>query len=156
MGKNWKSLFSGLQIVFIALLLSSCSVPRVIVYEDPLTAKQHNDLGVLYERKGMLELAQKEYEKAIKKDPDWYLPYFNLGNLFFKKKMYNKAIKLYKQSLEKNPENADALNNIAYVYYVIGDYQKAYFYVKRALSKKLKPEYLDTMERVEEKIYESD
>ena len=47
-------------------LLSSCSLPRIIVLEDPLTPEEHINLGVAYEKKGEADNAMKEYKEASK------------------------------------------------------------------------------------------
>ncbi|WP_457642927.1 tetratricopeptide repeat protein [Persephonella sp.] len=156
MGKIRKFLLGSLQIGFIIFLISSCSIPRIIIYEDPLSPQEHNDLGVAYEKKELLKLAEKEYRKAVKKSKNWDVPYFNLANVYFKQGNYKKAEEYYKKALHINPENADALNNLAYLYYTLGRYSEAYRLIKRALSIKMKKEYLQTMKEIEEKIYESD
>ncbi len=156
MGKNRKGLFGYLPLILFFIFSYSCSMPKIIILEDPLSAEEHNDLGVAYEKKGLLDLAEKEYNKAIKKKPNWDIPYFNLGNVYYKKGNLKRALQFYKKAVKLNPDNTDALNNMAYVYYLLKDYQKAYYYIKKALSKKLKSEYLQTMKEIEEKIYESD
>ena len=156
MGKGRKSLLGYLSLILFSMVLHSCSIPKIIVFKDPLSAEEHNDLGVAYEKKGFIDLAEKEYKKAIKEKPDWDIPYFNLGNLYYKKGDYKKAIYFYKKAIQLNPNNSDALNNMAYVYYLLGDYTKAYYLIKKAISKKVKKEYIQTMKEIEEKIYESD
>lgn len=143
----------NLQIVIliISFLITSCSVPKIVIYDDPLTATEHNDLGVVYEKKGMLELAEKEYLKAIKKDKNWYLPYFNLGNLYYKTKDIGKSVEYYKKAL-KLSENPDVLNNLAYALYTNGEYTEALSYIERALHIEKKPEYFDTYNKIKEKI----
>lgn len=56
----------GLLILF-NFFLFSCSVPTIVILEDPLTSQEHVNLGYIYEKQGKLELAEKEYKKAIKK-----------------------------------------------------------------------------------------
>jgi Tfp pilus assembly protein PilF len=156
-GKNGKSYFSGLQmkkLVFLittAFILSSCSIPKIVVYDDPLTAAEHNDLGVVYEKKGMFDLAEKEYKKAIKKDKNLYLPYFNLGNLYYKKGEKEKAVEYYLKALDKE-RNPDVLNNLAYVLYELGKYEEAKKYIEEALSIKKDPRYEDTYTKIKEKL----
>jgi hypothetical protein len=69
-----QKLFVGLPVailLFVAvLLLSSCALPKIVVLEDRLTAEQHNDLGYVYEQKGIFDLAEKEYLLAVKKRED--------------------------------------------------------------------------------------
>jgi tetratricopeptide (TPR) repeat protein len=96
------------------LLFAGCSLPRIIVLDDPLSPEEHINLGVAYESKGELEGAIKEYEAASKKLPRAYL---YLGNVFFQKNEWENAEKYYRKSIEKDPENADAYNNLAWLYY---------------------------------------
>ena len=55
---------SILALFLLSLLLAGgCSrIPRIIVLSDPLTAAEHVELGVAYERKGEVDLARREYE----------------------------------------------------------------------------------------------
>lgn len=153
MEKVGKYCTRSLQIVFSALtfLITSCSIPKVIVYEDPLTAMEHNDLGVVYEKKGLLDMAEKEYRKAIKKDSTWYLPYFNLGNVYYKKGDLDKAFEFYEKALEIE-EHPDVLNNIAYVLYEKGDYTEALKFIEKALTIEKKDAYIDTYDKIKERI----
>ncbi len=157
MGKDGKNNISGLQmrksivLILLGFFISSCSFPKIIVYDDPLSASQHNDLGVIYEKKGEFDLAEKEYKKAINKDKNWYLPYFNLGNLYYKMGKKEKAIEYYLKSLEKE-RNPDTLNNLAYVLYEFGRYEEAKKYIEEALSLKKDPNYEDTYKKILEKL----
>ncbi len=143
-----------LPLIFV--LIASCSMPKIIILEDPLSAEEHNNLGVAYEKKGMLDLAEKEYKKAIKKRKNWDIPYFNLGNVYFKKKDYKKAQEYYKKAIDINPKNTDAMNNLAYLYSLEGKYSEALRLIKRAISLNFKTEYLNTLKEIEEKVYKSD
>lgn len=102
--------------IFLALFLAAgCGrVPKIIVLEDPLTAEEHVELGVAYERKGELDLARREYEMALRKDKKSFLARFNLGNVFFAKKDYGKARGEYLRALELRPGDAEATNNLAW------------------------------------------
>jgi tetratricopeptide (TPR) repeat protein len=94
--------------------LFSCSLPRIVVLDDPLTPEEHLNLGVAYEKKGEFDSAIKEYELAAKELP---IANLYLGNAHFHKKDFDKAEKYYKLTIEKEPENADAYNNLAWLYY---------------------------------------
>lgn len=109
-------LLGRLLPVFLVLLLAGgCSrIPRIIVLEDPLDAAEHVDLGVAYERKGELDLARREYERALLKDTKFYRARVNLGNIFLAKKEYGKARGEYLLALELRPGDAEATNNLSW------------------------------------------
>ena len=108
----WRRLLPSL---FVLLLAGGCSrVPRIIVLEDPLTAAEHVELGVAYERKGELDLALKEYERALRKDGTFYRARVNLGNIYLAKKEYGKAREEYLLALELRPGDAEATNNLSW------------------------------------------
>jgi tetratricopeptide (TPR) repeat protein len=96
------------------LFLSSCSLPRIIILDDPLSPEEHINLGVAYEGRGEFDAAIKEYRAASKKTP---IAYLYLGNVYFVMKEYDKAEEYYKEAIEQDPLNADAYNNLAWLYY---------------------------------------
>jgi Tfp pilus assembly protein PilF len=136
-----------LSLVILPLLLS-CSIPRVYLIEDPLTAIQHNELGHIYESQGRLDLAQKEYRQAIRKEKGWAVPYFNLGNILFKMGDFKKAEEHYREALERDGTNPDFMNNLAYVLCEQSRYEEAQQWISRALFISPKKEYLDTQNRI--------
>ena len=110
--RSWRRV---LPTLLVLLLAGGCSrLPRIIVLEDPLTAAEHVELGVAYERKGELDLARREYERALQKDRKFYRARLNLGNIFLTKKEYGKAREEYLLALELRPGDADATNNLSW------------------------------------------
>jgi len=102
-------------LLLLLLLAGGCSrIPKIIVLEDPLTAAEHVDLGVAYERKGELDLARREYESALRKDRKLYRARLNLGNVFLAKKEFGKAREEYLKALELRPGDAEATNNLSW------------------------------------------
>ena len=104
-----------MPFLLVLLLAGGCSrVPRIIVLEDPLTTAEHVELGVAYERKGELDLARREYERALRKDGTFYRARVNLGNIFLAKKEFGKAREEYLLALELRPGDAEATNNLSW------------------------------------------
>jgi tetratricopeptide (TPR) repeat protein len=97
------------------VFFSSCSLPRIVVLDDPLTPEEHLNLGVAYEKKGEFDSAIKEYELAAQK---LSIAHLYLGNAHFHKNDFDKAEKYYRLTIEKEPQNADAYNNLAWLYYM--------------------------------------
>ena len=135
----------------LLLLLLSCSLPRVYVIEDPLTAVQHNELGYIYESQGKLDLAEKEYTQAVGKEKGWAVPHFNLGNVRFKMGDLKRAEGHYREAVEKDGTNPDFMNNLAYVLCEQSRYDEAEQWISRALSISPKKEYLDTQKKISSK-----
>ena len=110
--RSWRRV---LPLLIVLLLAVGCSrIPKIIVLEDPLTAAEHVELGVAYERKGELDLALREYERALRKDGKFYRARVNLGNIFLAKKEYGKAREEYLLALELRPGDAEATNNLSW------------------------------------------
>lgn len=113
---------SILLSILLLLLAAGCSrIPKIIVLEDPLTAAEHVDLGVAYEREGKLDLAQREYEKSLRKEKNLFQARVNLGNLSLARKDYGKAREEYLRALESRPGDAEATNNLAWAAIFSGD-----------------------------------
>lgn len=110
--RSWRRVLPFLLVLLVA---GGCSrIPKIIVLEDPLTAAEHVKLGVAYERKGELDLARREYERALRKDGKFYRARVNLGNIFLAKKEFGKAREEYLLALELRPGDADATNNLSW------------------------------------------
>lgn len=105
----------ALCFMLLALCLSGCAFPRIIVLDDPLSPEEHLNLGVTYEKKGELDSALKEYRAASKKLP---LAFLYMGNVYLQKNEFDEAESCYKKAIKKDPENADAYNNLAWLYYL--------------------------------------
>ena len=132
----------------VLILLWSCSMPRIVVLEAPLSASEHNELGVIYERSGKIDLARKEYLKAAEKDASWPVPLFNLGNLAYAQGDPAQAERFYHRCLALDGTDADVMNNLAHVLHEMGRDIDALEFIERALAVERKPEYLSTYEAI--------
>jgi tetratricopeptide (TPR) repeat protein len=98
-------------LLLLAALLAGCS--RIVILHDPLTAAEHNDLGVAYEAAGKHDLAHREYRKALKLDAGFVRARVNLGNLESAAGRWKRAEDCYRRALRDASGDADALNNLA-------------------------------------------
>lgn len=116
--------------------------------EDPLTAEEHNNLGVIYEREGKYDLALREYSMAINSDPSMVTPLVNKANIYYKLGEFTNAEKFYKKALSKDQMSLEAANNLSSLYIEAGEgYDEALSYMKTATQglEEIPPYALDTL-----------
>lgn len=136
-------------LLLAGLLLGGCSLPRLIVLNDPLDAHQHNDLGVAYQQRGETDLALREYQRAADLDSDWARPLINRGNVLAANQDWDGAAKSYRQALRREPDNAEAMNNLAWVLLQAGEGEAALDQARQAVSiDPLQPAFLDTLAEI--------
>jgi Tfp pilus assembly protein PilF len=140
-----------LALGFSALLyVSGCSLPQVVVLEDPLSAQESLQLGLAYESRGQLELAEERYRKAADQDiPEAFL---FLGNIAYRKQAYRHAETLYQKAMERMPEDPRAYNNLAWMLYEQGKLLNTAEALARKAVALAKPDsrddYLDTLGKI--------
>ena len=105
------SRWARVMVCTLALPLLGCA--HLVVLHDPLTTNEHNDLGVVYEARGELGLAKKEYRKALRLDPHDSRARVNLGNVAAAGNDWRSAEKQYRRALSDSSTNYDAMNNLA-------------------------------------------
>ncbi len=134
----------------LLVIIAGCAMPRVIIYDDPLSSEEHLKLGMAYEKDGELDNAITEYKAAARKLP---IAYLYLGNVHFQKNELDQAEKYYKKAIRKEAHNADAHNNLAWLYYIREEnLDKAENLALRAmeLDPSKRDVYMDTLEKVRE------
>ena len=140
--------YRAIGLIMLAMTLS-CSLPKIIVLQDPLTPEEHINLGVSYENKGELDAALKEYETASKKLP---IAYLYIGNIYFQKNDFKNAEKNFKKAIKKT-EDPEAYNNLAWLYYTMNkNLEKAEKLARKAVE--LSPQshdFADTLNKIIER-----
>ncbi|MCL4244540.1 MAG: tetratricopeptide repeat protein [Candidatus Dadabacteria bacterium] len=137
-----------LALIVFVIPLGGCAALYGSLYtDDPLTAEEHNDLGVIYEREGKHDLAIREYKRAIAIDGSLVTPLVNLGNVYMKEGEYTEAEKYYRKALDRDPHSIDAANNLASLYLETGkDYKEGLDVLLAAAPRNEMPAYaLDTL-----------
>jgi len=99
-------------LVTLAVLLSACAVPRIIVHEDPLTPADRLRLGLAYEQEGKDDLAEQEYRRALSGEP---LAHLALANLLFRQERFGEAEKSYDRAVRALPDDPEPRNNLAWL-----------------------------------------
>ncbi len=135
-------------LLLLISLLSGCSYLPSLIFM-PLTAEEHNNLGVAYEKEGKYGLALREYKRALDKNSSLVVPLVNMGNVYFKLGKHEKSEKYYLKALKKDEKNIEAANNLASLYIALNkNYEKGLEYLTKATlsSSKDTPAYaLDTL-----------
>ena len=102
--------------VIATFFLCACSLPRIIILNDPLSPEEHNKLGGIYESQGKFDLAAQQYREALKKEPKSVSSLLLLGDLSFRAGNYSEAEASYKKAIKLQPGNGDIYNNLCWVY----------------------------------------
>jgi len=101
----------------VLALAAGTACSHFVILNDPLSAEEHSDLGVAYESAGKLDLAKREYRKALRLKPDFVPARINLGNIEAARERWSAAEREYRRALRVSPDDPDALNNLAWVLY---------------------------------------
>ena len=99
--------------VLLATAAAAAGCSRIVVLHDPLTAPEHNDLGVAYEAQGRLDLAAREYRRALRREPGYGRARLNLGNVEAAAGRWARAEHAYRRAMADLPGDPDPPNNLA-------------------------------------------
>jgi len=100
---------------------------------EEFLAQVHNNLGVIYSRRGSVTQAAEEYRRAIDLAPRFPAPYYNYASDLLKNGDYRRAARLLTKSLRLYPSDVWALNNRALAYIKMGKRGKARVDFEKAL-----------------------
>lgn len=92
-----------------------------------------NKIGIAFHQLLQLDLAKKNYERAIKLDPKYSEAINNLGTIYYARKSYRRAIGYYKRSLRYSAPSASIYANLGAAYFGRKDYKEATDYYEKAL-----------------------
>jgi len=100
-----------------------------------------NKIGIAFHQLLLLDLAKKNYERAIKLDPKYPEAINNLGTIYYARKSYRRAIGYYRRALRCSPPSASIYSNLGAAYFGRKDYKRASEYYEQAL--KLDPDVFE-------------
>lgn len=81
----------GLEMQDVGNLYTAMTLYQKARELDPAYAVVYNDLGIIYEAKGLIDLAEENYLKSIEIDPMYLSTYSNLALLYENKRDLEKA-----------------------------------------------------------------
>jgi len=84
-----------------------------------------NKVGIAFHQLLRLDLAKKNYQRAIKLDPKYAEAINNLGTIYYSQKDYGRAIRYYKKALKENNSSASVYSNLGSAYFSKKDYKTA-------------------------------
>ncbi len=87
-----------------------------VVKKSPAKARPHNNLGVSYTEKSLIEKAIVETKEALRLKPDFINAHISLGNAYMKIGLTDMAILQYKEALRLKPDYAEVYVNIGNAY----------------------------------------
>jgi tetratricopeptide (TPR) repeat protein len=92
-----------------------------------------NKIGIAFHQLMQLELAKKNYQKAIKLNPKYSEAINNLGTIYYAEKKYGRAIGLYKRALRYSEGSASVYANLGAAYFAKRDFKQAMQWYEDAL-----------------------
>lgn len=103
-----------------------------LVQNQPSHALAHNDLGVLYQRRGVLAKSQYHHETAVKEDPANINFKKNLAGLYFAElARTDDAIFLLTEILKTHPNDVETLTGLARIALTIGQPDEASIFINK-------------------------
>lgn len=87
----------GLEQQNVGNLDAAMSLYQKAIELDPAYAVAYNDLGIIFEARGMTDRAEDSYQAAITVDPSYLSSYSNLALLYETKNDFDKAISYWKK-----------------------------------------------------------
>ena len=118
-------LFTGVFAAKKSREISSSEKGAAVPGGDSSEAARLNSIGVAYMNQQRFGEAQKQFEGALKAQPDYALAKLNLGVSFLSQQKSDDAVKALQEAAEKLPRDPYAWYNLGLVYKDIGEQEKA-------------------------------
>ena len=116
---------------------------KKLIEASPKVDFLYNLLGLILAGQGKIQTAIECYNKAIKINPNFAMPYNNLGLLYVNHKFdYKKAENFYKKSISLDPKILEAHNNLGSLYNTLNRFEEAIGCYKKAIFINPKIEYI--------------
>jgi tetratricopeptide (TPR) repeat protein len=114
--------------------------PRVIKLQSEIKksggdSHQINRLGILYARYGLMDRAEREFNKILDKENDYVPALANMGNIYFFKKDMDKALEYYEKAYKNDPRKPTVMLGYARINHELENYgtvKRVYNKLKKA------------------------
>ena len=106
---------------------------KQVLQRDDLNIEAHNNLGLLYRDKGLLEDAVREFQRAIAIEPRYVRARNNLGVVYLSQRKLDAAASEFHAALAIDPKNVESLVNLSTVEKDAGRKDEARTALARAL-----------------------
>ncbi len=100
-----------------------------------------NKIGIAYHQMMMLDAAKKNYEMAVKLNPQYSEAINNLGTVYYARKSFRRAVSFYNRALKIAPRAASIHSNLGTAQFARKKYKEAVEAYQTALS--LDPEVFE-------------
>jgi serine/threonine protein kinase/Flp pilus assembly protein TadD len=104
-----------------------------LVRQFPQEKRFHDELGQAYQGKGMVHEAQREYETAIRLDPDFASPTNGLAYMYAAQGLYEKAIEALQRYATLSPGDANPFDSMGEIHLQMGDLDESIARYREAL-----------------------
>lgn len=126
----------GSSLLSILILAAACAHAP-----PPRSAEDHLHLGEYLARKGKMDEAIAQWQKAIELRPQYVAAYTNLGAAYGHKRMIDQSISASKKAIELDPLNTIAYYNLGTAYGIAENYEDAFASFFKAIE--LDPSYAE-------------
>ena len=110
--------------------------------KNPDSWLAHNNMGVLFERRGNIDEAFYHYTQRLRLQPGHAKAHYNLGVVLTRQEKYEEAVQHFSQALQIRPDYAEAHNNLGIALARQGKLEEAIHHYSEAL--RFQPDYAET------------
>ena len=103
--------------------------------QDSDKATHYYNLGIQYEKENNIEKAQREFERALREDPDFPYPHKALGEILYRAGELERARTHLETAVRLDPDWVAVIELLARIHHQLGDYDRAVELQRRALRK---------------------
>jgi len=109
---------------------------------NPNDAVVRNKLGIIFQRQGEVDKAQKQFEQAVELNPRFAEAWNNIGSCYHAHGKFKQALRYYRKALDSKPGLATSYRNIASAYFAQRRFEQGYQALQEAF--RLDPAILES------------